>query len=83
MEAGRDADQITLACCLPIELTRNSGPQEEGRLMGNAEQLIEALKAYQEIGVECLVLQFMVPRWPERLEQIERFAQEVMPALRG
>ncbi|MCZ6907467.1 MAG: LLM class F420-dependent oxidoreductase [Deltaproteobacteria bacterium] len=83
VEAGRDADQITLACCLPIELTRNPVPQEEGRLMGNAEQLIEALKAYQEIGVECLVLQFMVPRWPERLEQIERFAQEVMPALRG
>jgi hypothetical protein len=33
--------------------------------------------------VEHLALQFMVPRWPERIEQIERFAREAMPALRG
>jgi probable F420-dependent oxidoreductase len=83
VEAGRDADQIRLACCLPIELTRDPVPQEEGRLIGNTEQLTEALVAYRKIGVECLSLQFMVPRWPERMEQIERFAREVMPALRG
>jgi len=30
-----------------------------------------------------MALQFMVPRWPERIEQIERFAHEATPALRG
>jgi hypothetical protein len=40
-----------------------------------------ALRAYEKIGVEHIALQFMVPRWPERREQIERFAQELMPAL--
>jgi len=45
-----------------------------------AEQLSEALKGYHEIGVEHIALQFMVPRYPERMEQIERFACEVMPA---
>ena len=28
-----------------------------------------------------MALQFMVPRWPERREQIERFSGEVMLAL--
>lgn len=81
-EAGRDPDRIRLACCLPIELSREPLPQEEDRLRGSPEQLARALKAYQAIGVEHIALQFMVPRWPERLEQIERFAGEVMPALR-
>ena len=51
--------------------------------MGTPDQLVPALEAFQAIGVEHMSLQFMVPRWPDRLEQIERFAREVMPALRG
>ncbi|MFQ5875861.1 MAG: LLM class F420-dependent oxidoreductase, partial [Dehalococcoidia bacterium] len=82
-EAGRDPDRIVLACCLPIEISRNPVPQEEDRLMGNPEQLVEALNAYRDIGVAHIALQFMVPHWPERLEQIERFAREVMPAFGG
>lgn len=82
-EAGRDPEKIILACCLPIELSRNPVPQEADRLMGTAEQLVEALNGYQDIGVAHIALQFMVPHWPERLEQIERFAREVMPAFGG
>jgi hypothetical protein len=52
----------------------------EDHLRGSPEQLAVALRAYGKIGVEHIALQFMVPRWPERREQIERFAQEVMPA---
>lgn len=80
-ERGRDPDQIRLACCLPIELRREPVRQEEGRLIGSPDQLIAALSGYRKIGVEHLALQFMVPHWPERLDQIERFAHEVMPAL--
>ncbi|MFQ5945283.1 MAG: LLM class F420-dependent oxidoreductase [Anaerolineae bacterium] len=81
VEAGRDPDRIRLACCLPIEVSRKPVPQEEDRVRGTPEQLVEALKAYRESGVEYIALQFMVPHWPERLEQIERFAREAMPAL--
>jgi probable F420-dependent oxidoreductase len=81
-DAGRDPRQIRLSCCLPIELSREPVPQEEDRLMGNPEQIVKALKAFKEIGVEHIGLQFMVPHWPERREQIKRFAQEVMPAFR-
>ncbi len=80
-EAGRDPERIRLTCCLPIELTREPVQQEADRLRGNPFQIVQALKAFKGIGVEHIALQFMVPRWPERLEQIERFAREVMPAL--
>ncbi len=80
VEAGRDPGQISLACCLPIELTRAPVPQEEDRLMGTPAQVLEALHDLQAVGVVHVALQFMVPRWPERLEQIERFAREVLPA---
>jgi probable F420-dependent oxidoreductase len=80
--ADRDPSQIRLACCRPIEVTRDTVPQDENILRGNPEQLLEALGKYSEIGVDHLALQFMAPRWPERVEQIERFAQAVMPQLR-
>jgi len=80
-EVGRDPERIRLSCCLPIELTPEPVPQQDDRLMGSPEQLTVALRAYGKIGVEHMALQFMVPRWPERREQIERFAREVMPSL--
>ncbi|HEY7355250.1 MAG TPA: LLM class flavin-dependent oxidoreductase, partial [Ktedonobacterales bacterium] len=82
-EAGRNPEQVLLACCRPIEVTSAPVPQDERFLRGSPEQLVAALRAYQAVGVSHLALQFMAPRWPERVEQIERFAQEVMPHLRG
>ncbi|MBI2089592.1 MAG: TIGR03619 family F420-dependent LLM class oxidoreductase [Deltaproteobacteria bacterium] len=81
-EAGRDPAEVHLCCCRPIEVTREPVPQEEDSLRGTPEQLVEALKRHQEIGVEHIALQFMVGRWPERKEQIERFGRDVIPALR-
>jgi probable F420-dependent oxidoreductase len=83
VEAGREPEQVRLTCCRPIEVTRNAVPQDESSLRGNPEQLVEALKAYDKIGVEHLALQFIVSRWPDRVEQIERFAREVMPLFRS
>ncbi len=81
-EAGRDPEQILFTCCRQVEVTRQPVPQDERYLRGTPEQLVEALSAYREIGVDHLALQFIVPRWPDRKEQIERFAREVMPHLR-
>ena len=81
-EAGRDPQQIQLTCCRPIEVTKQAVPQDERRLRGTPEQLVEAIRAYRAIGVEHLALQFIAPRWPDRVEQIEQFAQEVMPYVR-
>lgn len=81
-EAGRDPAQIKLTCCRPIEVTDHPVPQDERHLRGTPDQLVQALSVYHAIGVDHLALQFMVPRWPDRVEQIERFAHEVMPYLR-
>ncbi len=81
-KVGRNPDAIHFACCLPIEVSDDPVAQEEDRLRGTPEQLVKALMRYREIGVEHIALQFMVPHWPERKAQIERFAREVMPRLK-
>jgi probable F420-dependent oxidoreductase len=82
-DAGRDPDAVALTCCAPIELTAADVPQDPARLRGSPPQLAAALDAYERAGVTHVALQFMVARWPERLAQMERFAAEVLPALRG
>jgi probable F420-dependent oxidoreductase len=81
-ELGRDPEKILLACCRPIEVTAGPVPQDARFLRGSPEQLVEALLAYQSIGVSHIALQFMTPRWPDRAQQIARFAQDVLPYLR-
>ncbi len=80
-EAGRAPDSIRLNCCRSIVITDEPVPQEEDRLAGTPDQLVEALKAFKEIGVQHLALQFMVPRYPDRVKQVERFGKEVLPKL--
>jgi probable F420-dependent oxidoreductase len=82
-QAGRSPDELTLACCLPIELTPKDAHQEEDYLKGSIEQVSERLKIFQKVGVTHIGLQFMIPHYPERQEQIERFAKEALPALRS
>ncbi len=82
-EAGRSPESLRLNCCLPIEVTREPVPQEPDRLAGTPAQLADAIARYRSAGVEHLALQFMVPRWPDRLEQMQRFAEETLPHLRN
>ncbi len=77
--AGREPDSLRLNCCLPIEVTEEPVPQEPDRLAGTPAQLVEAVAGYRSAGVEHLALQFMVPRWPDRLQQMQQFAEEVLP----
>ena len=82
-EAGREADAVSLNCCLPVEVTLEPVSQEADTLKGTPEQLVEALARFEEVGVATVALQFMAPRYPERLEQIDRFATEALPQLSG
>jgi probable F420-dependent oxidoreductase len=78
-EAGRDGDSLTLNCCLPVEVTHEEVEQEEDRLRGTPDQLAEAVARFDAVGVQHLALQFLVGRYPERLEQMGR----LMPVLLG
>jgi hypothetical protein len=64
-------------------LTGTDGPAIENYLKGSVEQVTERLKQFIDIGVVHIGLQFMIPHYPERREQIERFAKEVLPALKA
>ena len=81
-ELGRDPDAVALTACAAVQLTPDTVRQEPDRLRGTPDQVVEAIQAYERAGVEHLALQFMVPKWPERKEQIARFAEEALPALR-
>jgi probable F420-dependent oxidoreductase len=80
-QAGRDAAEMALNLNLPIEVTADPVPQEPDRLRGTPQQLVAAIQRFGQVGVQHLALQFMAPRYPERLAQIRRFAQEALPRL--
>lgn len=80
--AGRRPEDVKFCCVRPIDVTDEPAAQEDDALRGTPEQLIEALRPFEAIGVEHMALQFHRGRWPERREQIEKFGQTVIPAFR-
>ncbi|MFZ0214544.1 MAG: LLM class F420-dependent oxidoreductase [Candidatus Dormiibacterota bacterium] len=80
--AGREPDAVSLNCCLSIDLTTDAQPQDPEVLRGSSEQIAERLHAFREVGVEHVGLQFLVGRFPARLEQMQQFSEEVMPQVR-
>jgi probable F420-dependent oxidoreductase len=71
-EAGRDPDDVTLNCCLSVEVTDDEVEQEPDVLRGTPDQIADALSRFEAIGVQHVALQFLVGRYPERLAQMER-----------
>jgi probable F420-dependent oxidoreductase len=82
-KAGRNPDEVQLACCLPVELTAADGPPITDYLKGSVRQVTERLRQFVAVGAIHIGLQFMIPHYPERQEQIERFAKEALPALKS
>lgn len=78
-EAGRDPESLTFNCIRSIFITDEPVEQRPDILKGNPEQLIEAIQAFKDIGIQHMALQFMVPRYPDRVEMVERFAEEILP----
>jgi probable F420-dependent oxidoreductase len=76
--AGRDPDSVKLNCCLSVEITADDVAQEPDVLRGSPRQVAERLHGFREIGVGHCGLQFLVGRFPERLEQMRRFSEEVI-----
>lgn len=58
-------------------VTTEPQSQDPTRLSGSPNQLARALAKYRDAGVSHIALQFVVPRFPERLEQIVRFGRVV------
>jgi probable F420-dependent oxidoreductase len=77
-KVGRDPDAVALNCCLSAEITEHDVPQEPDVLRGSPGQVAERLHDFREIGVGHCALQFLVGRFPQRLEQMRRFSDEVI-----
>lgn len=76
--AGRDPESVRLNCCLSLEITDEPVEQEPDRMRGTSEQVAARLAEFREVGVEHVALQFLVGRYPERIEQMQRFSEEIL-----
>jgi alkanesulfonate monooxygenase SsuD/methylene tetrahydromethanopterin reductase-like flavin-dependent oxidoreductase (luciferase family) len=77
-EAGRDPADITCAYNLEIRVDE-AGGRSAGGLSGPPDALIEQLLAFRRIGFSAFNV---VAGGPDRAEQIERLAREVLPTVR-
>jgi alkanesulfonate monooxygenase SsuD/methylene tetrahydromethanopterin reductase-like flavin-dependent oxidoreductase (luciferase family) len=76
-DAGRDPDDIT--CAYHIQVRIGSG-EEPGMVVGEPDQIAEELAGFVRLRFTALSL---VPVGPDPLEQVERLAAEVLPAVRS
>jgi probable F420-dependent oxidoreductase len=74
--AAENEREVALACCLPVEITHEKVPQEPDRLRGTPSQVGESLRRFEDAGVTHVALQFMAPRYPDRVAQVEAFAAD-------
>lgn len=78
-QAGRDPAEITCAYNLEVRVDE-SGRQPAGGMSGSPEALVERLVGFRRLGFDAFNV---VAGGPDRAEQIERLAREVIPAVRG
>jgi alkanesulfonate monooxygenase SsuD/methylene tetrahydromethanopterin reductase-like flavin-dependent oxidoreductase (luciferase family) len=64
----------------PIEITANAIDGERALFAGSIAQVIEDILAYEAIGVTGMTAGFRSRSLVERLEQLDQFARDVMPA---
>lgn len=83
-KAGRPTPEI--APRLPIAFGKaEAGSMTAGRLavlQGEPEELVETFRLYEQVGVSEIVILFGSPDGAFVVEQMERFAAEVMPHVR-
>lgn len=87
-QAGRDAAALTISLRCNLSITdeaRGAASKEarrSGELVGTPDELGEGLREYRQAGVDSIIFNIR-PGAPlaERLETLERFAQEVVPEL--
>jgi alkanesulfonate monooxygenase SsuD/methylene tetrahydromethanopterin reductase-like flavin-dependent oxidoreductase (luciferase family) len=77
-DAGRDPEEITCAYNLEIRVDE-SGGQPSGGLSGTPDVIVDRLIDFRRMGFSAFNV---VAGGPDRAEQIERLASEVLPAVR-
>jgi probable F420-dependent oxidoreductase len=81
--AGRDPKTIALSFRAPLRFTDGGTPGSRTPFIGSRDQIVEDIRTYQRLGVSHLVFDVAGPSVEAILEQLQRFAEEVRPAVRG
>jgi alkanesulfonate monooxygenase SsuD/methylene tetrahydromethanopterin reductase-like flavin-dependent oxidoreductase (luciferase family) len=76
--AGRSPDALTLVYNLPIRIDATAPPAAD-RVTGPVDAVVEQLAGFARLGFSGFNVQ---PSGPDRAEQIERIATDVIPAVR-
>jgi alkanesulfonate monooxygenase SsuD/methylene tetrahydromethanopterin reductase-like flavin-dependent oxidoreductase (luciferase family) len=63
-----------------VELASEPIDGDRPRFSGSREQVLDDIKAYQELGVTGMTVGFRSRSLDEHLEKMEQFAHEIMPA---
>lgn len=78
--AGREAKEIRVAFkASGFDRGKESRPGRRRRFTGSAEEIAADMRAYQKVGVDCLILDVRSPDRSETLERMEWLAREVLP----
>jgi probable F420-dependent oxidoreductase len=80
-KAGRDPAGLEVTLLRPIQILDRPSGASRRPLIGNAEEVAEDIRAYEQAGLSHLVLGFRTTNGAEILQQIDRFAAEVKPLL--
>jgi len=87
-QAGRDAGALTISLRCNLHITaeaRGAASREArrgGELVGTPGEIMEGLREYRQAGVDSIIFNIRPgASLAERVETMERFAQEVMPQL--
>lgn len=77
-EAGRDPQEIT--CCYNLEIRVGEHAANPDVVSGSSDEVIEKLASFVSLGFTAMNF---IPMGPDKGEQRERLAYEVIPALRA
>jgi probable F420-dependent oxidoreductase len=81
-QVGRDPAELDVSLRITFRLTDEPQPDPRLPLHGNAQQIVNDIRAYERVGVHHLALFFAMGRRVDPLAIVERFASQVLPAFR-
>jgi hypothetical protein len=82
-EAGRAPESLEIAVKTPLVFQDGAPGADDPLTQGRVADIVDGLAKYRDAGASHVVLDFVPETLATALDTMERFAQEVRPALDG
>ena len=76
--AGREPGEVEVALKVPLYDTAIAPDGSRRRFSGTADQVLQDVQTYSQLGVNYLIFDFRRPEMAQTLERMDWFASEVM-----